>query len=144
MDSTQTSHGRCILNKNVLKRARFNYQPRIVAVPKIREHANYTAISLPGRKSEGSAWTEIEQVLPDQFSERVETPANDNELHRGSIIQKLSPSSKLGQTLKSPRQQIQRTPMRQEPGFGTSEKRNLSPKDRLFTRVQELEPEKRK
>ena len=33
MDSTLTAHWRRILNKNALKRARFNYQLPIVAVP---------------------------------------------------------------------------------------------------------------
>lgn len=91
-----------------------------------------------GGKPETGSWTEIEQVFPDQFSERVETPASDNELRQGSIIQKLSAFPQPGHRLESFKQQIQRNSMRQEPGFGAPEKRNLSPKDRLFTRVQEL------
>ncbi len=95
-------------------------------------------LSGAGRK-ENSFWSEVEKVFPNQSAGRVETSTeSDGLLRRGSIIQQFSAFPKPGQSLESFKEQTPRNPVMRKVDTSLPKRANLSPKDRLFSRVQEL------
>ena len=92
--------------------------------------------SLAGSKN--NPWSEVEQVLPNQAPGQAETTSDPDALRRGSIIQQFSTFPKPGQSLETFKDQAARRPTARRQEAGPPKKTSPAPRDRLFSRVQEL------
>jgi len=83
-----------------------------------------------------STWSQVETVFPSAAAE-PETPPAPGELRQGSIIPRMALVPTPGQSLESFKEQIQQRP-KAPPPPAEPPKPQISPKSRLFTRIQEI------
>ena len=94
----------------------------------------------PRMSRETSIWSEIDQTLPAQGGSTYEEPAQPGELRAGSVIQKFSMFPKEGQSIESFKEQAKSLPKPPSRQPAPRPKPAVTPKSRLFSRVQEVPP----
>jgi len=97
----------------------------------------------PKTVRDGSIWSEVETTLPGGAQPVQQTARPDpNTLQQGSVIQKFKTVPDPGQSIESFRKQIESQPRPSRPSVARKKKATISPGDRLFSRVQEINPAK--
>ncbi|MBI9043737.1 MAG: hypothetical protein JEZ06_04580 [Anaerolineaceae bacterium] len=89
---------------------------------------------------DSTIWSEMERVYPQTFAAQEEPPAQPGELRRGSVIQKMEMLPREGQSLSAFKDQargLAKMPKKKQP----AQKPKLAPRDRMFSRVQEISPD---
>jgi len=95
----------------------------------------------PRQAGEKSIWSDVNLVFPGgPMAERSHAPEEPGTMRQGSIIQKFSVLPKPGQSLESFKEQAQRLPSTRKTTRDVPKPARLDPKDRLFSRVQEITP----
>jgi hypothetical protein len=134
-----------VLGKGNLSRAKFEKVARMAETiqAKFANVKNMLHIS-SAESSKESSWSAVETVFPNRISGRFETPLEPGELRSGSVIQKFNTFPQAGQSLESFKDQVQRSPIERKPEAHLPKRAAPSPKDKLFSRVQELTNQKEK
>lgn len=126
-------------SSNIIQRQGHDKFSRIIS-QKYQEVKDLIPLVPKIERSQGF-WGELERIFPSSAADRYEEPAQPGEMRSGTIIQKMDPFPKPGQTLSNFKEQS-------EPLFSRSRKKETEPLkkpavipgQRLFSRVTEINP----
>ena len=116
-----------------------NLRPEKILQPLIgpvNEARNLLHLKPAAEENASTPWSQVETVFPSAAAE-PEPPSGAGELRQGSIIPRMALFPKPGQSLESFKEQVQQR-AKVPPSSAEPQKPQISPKSRLFSRVQEI------
>jgi hypothetical protein len=101
----------------------------------VKETRSLLHLKPAAQKDDSTPWGQVETVFPS--APEPESPSLPGELRQGSIIPRMAMVPKPGQSLEAFKEQVQKRPKAPPPPV-EPQKPQISPKSRLFTRIQEI------